>query len=225
MQSIWLISTNTQFLSFFLFHTPSFIIFLYCTFEIKSHNMKFTSFPYNPCAICGMLLPLWFFLVPVQLHVDWLSHSPADPALTLPPISLNKLAQAHTWDSSSYSVPSEGDSDNGRWLCTFSSMCLLISQLIHRALISVQLKIELYSLACPVKELLSKLGKSRKVHVYCSPAVCQTSFNYFEYSEFEQRFTIISSLFFCWVFWLIYKNLALHIWIISACSSSWMKCF
>ncbi|XP_042637660.1 leucine-rich repeat and calponin homology domain-containing protein 1 [Orycteropus afer afer] len=36
----------------------------------------------------------------------------SDPALTLPPISFNKLTQAQTWDSSSYSVPSEGDSDN-----------------------------------------------------------------------------------------------------------------
>ncbi|XP_066091122.1 leucine-rich repeat and calponin homology domain-containing protein 1 isoform X2 [Saccopteryx bilineata] len=35
----------------------------------------------------------------------------SDPALTLP-ISFNKLTQAQTWDSSSYSVPSEGDSDN-----------------------------------------------------------------------------------------------------------------
>lgn len=167
MWSIWLISTNTQFLSFFLFHTPSFIIFLYCTFEIKSHNMKFTSFPYNPCAICGMLLPLWFFLVLVQLHVDWLSRSPADPALTLPPISFNTLTQAQTWDNSSYSVPSEGDSDNGRWLCTFSSMCLLISQLIYWALISVQLKIELCSLACPMKEILSKPGKGSSEKCMC----------------------------------------------------------
>ncbi|XP_058132653.1 leucine-rich repeat and calponin homology domain-containing protein 1 isoform X2 [Dasypus novemcinctus] len=36
----------------------------------------------------------------------------SDPALTLPPISSNKLTQAQTWDSSSYSVPSAGDSDN-----------------------------------------------------------------------------------------------------------------
>ncbi|KAB0401278.1 hypothetical protein E2I00_003949, partial [Balaenoptera physalus] len=36
----------------------------------------------------------------------------SDPALTLPPISFNKLTQAQTWDNSSYSVPSEGDSDN-----------------------------------------------------------------------------------------------------------------
>ncbi|XP_036105846.1 leucine-rich repeat and calponin homology domain-containing protein 1 isoform X1 [Molossus molossus] len=36
----------------------------------------------------------------------------SDPALTLPPISFNTLTQAQTWDSSSYSVPSEGDSDN-----------------------------------------------------------------------------------------------------------------
>ncbi|XP_069859314.1 leucine-rich repeat and calponin homology domain-containing protein 1 isoform X3 [Dipodomys merriami] len=36
----------------------------------------------------------------------------SDPALILPPISFNKLTQAQTWDSSSYSVPSEGDSDN-----------------------------------------------------------------------------------------------------------------
>ncbi|XP_031217856.1 leucine-rich repeat and calponin homology domain-containing protein 1 isoform X3 [Mastomys coucha] len=34
------------------------------------------------------------------------------PALILPPISFNKLTQAQTWDNSSYSVPSEGDSDN-----------------------------------------------------------------------------------------------------------------
>lgn len=123
MQSLWLISTNTQFLSFFLFHAPSFILLLYCTFEMQSHNVKFASFPCNPYAICEMLLPLWFFLVLVQLYADWLSRSPADPALTLPPISFNKLTQAQTWDNSSYSVPSEGDSDNGRWLCTYSSMC------------------------------------------------------------------------------------------------------
>ncbi|XP_017455273.1 leucine-rich repeat and calponin homology domain-containing protein 1 isoform X4 [Rattus norvegicus] len=36
----------------------------------------------------------------------------SDPALILPPVSFNKLTQAQTWDSSSYSVPSEGDSDN-----------------------------------------------------------------------------------------------------------------
>ncbi|XP_063088844.1 leucine-rich repeat and calponin homology domain-containing protein 1 isoform X2 [Cavia porcellus] len=36
----------------------------------------------------------------------------SDPALILPPISFNKLTQAQTWDNSSYSVPSEGDSDN-----------------------------------------------------------------------------------------------------------------
>ncbi|XP_060247425.1 leucine-rich repeat and calponin homology domain-containing protein 1 isoform X1 [Meriones unguiculatus] len=36
----------------------------------------------------------------------------AYPALILPPISFNKLTQAQTWDNSSYSVPSEGDSDN-----------------------------------------------------------------------------------------------------------------
>ncbi|XP_006774250.1 PREDICTED: leucine-rich repeat and calponin homology domain-containing protein 1 isoform X2 [Myotis davidii] len=36
----------------------------------------------------------------------------SDPALTLPPISFNTLTQAQTWDNSSYSVPSEGDSDN-----------------------------------------------------------------------------------------------------------------
>ncbi|XP_057641966.1 leucine-rich repeat and calponin homology domain-containing protein 1 isoform X2 [Chionomys nivalis] len=36
----------------------------------------------------------------------------SDPALILPPISFNKLTQAQTWDNSSYSVPSEGDTDN-----------------------------------------------------------------------------------------------------------------
>uniref|UniRef100_K7GJZ3 Leucine rich repeats and calponin homology domain containing 1 n=1 Tax=Pelodiscus sinensis TaxID=13735 RepID=K7GJZ3_PELSI len=36
----------------------------------------------------------------------------ADPPLTLPPISFNKLTQAQTWDNYSYSIPSEGDSDN-----------------------------------------------------------------------------------------------------------------
>ncbi|XP_029324573.1 leucine-rich repeat and calponin homology domain-containing protein 1 isoform X2 [Mus caroli] len=35
-----------------------------------------------------------------------------DPALILPPISFNTLTQAQTWDNSSYSVPSEGNSDN-----------------------------------------------------------------------------------------------------------------
>lgn len=67
---------------------------------------------------CG---PPGFPLVLVQLSA-WLSRSPADPALTLPPVSFNKLTQAQTWDSSSYSVPSEGDSDNGRCLVVSSSM-------------------------------------------------------------------------------------------------------
>lgn len=92
--------------------------------------MKSTSFPYEPYAICENAAALWFSLVVVQLFVAWLSRSPADPALILPPISFNKLTQAQTWDNSSYSVPSEGDSDNGRWLCTFSSVFSLISQWI-----------------------------------------------------------------------------------------------
>ncbi|XP_074817004.1 leucine-rich repeat and calponin homology domain-containing protein 1 isoform X3 [Natator depressus] len=36
----------------------------------------------------------------------------SDPPLTLPPVSFNKLTQAQTWDNYSYSIPSEGDSDN-----------------------------------------------------------------------------------------------------------------
>ncbi|XP_052520509.1 leucine-rich repeat and calponin homology domain-containing protein 1 isoform X11 [Tympanuchus pallidicinctus] len=36
----------------------------------------------------------------------------ADPSLSLPPVSFNTLTQAQTWDSFSYSIPSEGDSDN-----------------------------------------------------------------------------------------------------------------
>nr|XP_045001295.1 leucine-rich repeat and calponin homology domain-containing protein 1 isoform X2 [Jaculus jaculus] len=36
----------------------------------------------------------------------------SDSALILPPVSFNKLKQAQTWDNSSYSVPSERDSDN-----------------------------------------------------------------------------------------------------------------
>ncbi|XP_076219887.1 leucine-rich repeat and calponin homology domain-containing protein 1 isoform X2 [Aptenodytes patagonicus] len=36
----------------------------------------------------------------------------ADPSLSLPPISFNTLTQAQTWDDFSYSIPSEGDSDN-----------------------------------------------------------------------------------------------------------------
>lgn len=128
MQSIWLMSTNIQFLSFFLFHAPSFILLLYCAFEIKTHVNEIHSISYAPYAIYEMLPPLWFSLVLVQLYADWLSHSPADPALILPPISFNKLTQAQTWDSSSYSVPSEGDCDNGRWLCTSSSIFSLISQ-------------------------------------------------------------------------------------------------
>ncbi|XP_021231741.1 leucine-rich repeat and calponin homology domain-containing protein 1 isoform X8 [Numida meleagris] len=36
----------------------------------------------------------------------------SDPSLSLPPVSFNTLTQAQTWDSFSYSIPSEGDSDN-----------------------------------------------------------------------------------------------------------------
>ncbi|NXL60050.1 LRCH1 protein, partial [Chordeiles acutipennis] len=36
----------------------------------------------------------------------------ADPSLSLPPVSFNTLTQAQTWDSFSYSIPSEGNSDN-----------------------------------------------------------------------------------------------------------------
>ncbi|NXF43426.1 LRCH1 protein, partial [Oceanites oceanicus] len=36
----------------------------------------------------------------------------ADPSLSLPPISFNTLTQAQTWDNFSYSIPSEGESDN-----------------------------------------------------------------------------------------------------------------
>ncbi|NWR03664.1 LRCH1 protein, partial [Paradoxornis webbianus] len=36
----------------------------------------------------------------------------SDPSLSFPPISFNTLTQAQTWDSFSYSIPSEGDSDN-----------------------------------------------------------------------------------------------------------------
>ncbi|XP_049671673.1 leucine-rich repeat and calponin homology domain-containing protein 1 isoform X1 [Accipiter gentilis] len=36
----------------------------------------------------------------------------SDPSLSLPPISFHTLTQAQTWDNFSYSIPSEGDSDN-----------------------------------------------------------------------------------------------------------------
>ncbi|NXF03987.1 LRCH1 protein, partial [Smithornis capensis] len=36
----------------------------------------------------------------------------ADSSLSFPPISFNTLTQAQTWDNFSYSIPSEGDSDN-----------------------------------------------------------------------------------------------------------------
>ncbi|NXH67914.1 LRCH1 protein, partial [Hydrobates tethys] len=36
----------------------------------------------------------------------------SDPSLSLPPISFNTLTQAQTWDNFSYSIPSEGESDN-----------------------------------------------------------------------------------------------------------------
>ncbi|NWV50648.1 LRCH1 protein, partial [Daphoenositta chrysoptera] len=36
----------------------------------------------------------------------------SDPSLSFPPISFNTLTQAQTWDNFSYSIPSEGDSDN-----------------------------------------------------------------------------------------------------------------
>lgn len=127
--------TNARFLSFFLFHAPSFILLLYCAFEFKSHVTKSTSFPYEPYATREMLRPLWFPLVLVHLST-WLSHSPADPALILPPISFNKLTQAQTWDNSSYSVPSEGDTDNGRCFVS-SSMLLWMSQWLYCTLLSV----------------------------------------------------------------------------------------
>lgn len=178
MQSIWLISTNTRFLSFFLFHAPSFILLLYCTFELKSHNTKFASFPYKPYAICEMLLPLWFSLVLVQLYADRLSCSPADPALTLPPISFNKLTQAQTWDSSSYSVPSEGDSDNGRWPCTYSSMCSLISQWMYWTLVSVQLRVDDIRLhACSKNQWVKLESRVQKSAWGLFSSSCRTAFN------------------------------------------------
>ncbi|NXR59160.1 LRCH1 protein, partial [Rhadina sibilatrix] len=36
----------------------------------------------------------------------------SEPSLSFPPISFNTLTQAQTWDNFSYSIPSEGDSDN-----------------------------------------------------------------------------------------------------------------
>ncbi|NXH63970.1 LRCH1 protein, partial [Rhabdornis inornatus] len=36
----------------------------------------------------------------------------SDPSLSFPPISFNTLTQAQTWDNFSYSIPSEGNSDN-----------------------------------------------------------------------------------------------------------------
>lgn len=173
MQSIWLISTNTQFLSFFLFHAPSFILLLYCTFEIKPHNMKFASFPYNLMPFVKCCCPFGFSWVLVQLYADWLSRSPADPALTLPPISFNKLTQAQTWDNSSYSVPSEGDSDNGRWLCTYTSMCSLINQWIYWTFSSVQLKIECFPLhAWQKKSWVSLESEVQKIACgFCSSSL------------------------------------------------------
>lgn len=99
--------------------------------------MKSTPFPCEPYATCEILRPLWFPLVLVQLSA-WLSRSPADPALILP-ISFNKLTQAQTWDSPSYSVPSEGDSDNGRCFVS-SSMLLWISRGLGRTLLRVWLE-------------------------------------------------------------------------------------
>lgn len=61
--------------------------------------------------------------IPTPVH-GWTGyHSPPeDPSLSLPPISFNTLTQAQTWDNFSYSIPSEGDSDNGR-----CSVCNLLS--------------------------------------------------------------------------------------------------
>lgn len=63
-----------------------------------------------------MLLPTLFPPPRSLHHCGWTGcHSPpADPSLSLPPISFNTLTQAQTWDNFSYSIPSEGDSDNGR---------------------------------------------------------------------------------------------------------------
>lgn len=95
----------TTFLSFFSSKITHFVLI---TFELHLHCHA-TLTPYMQCC-CLPSSP-----TPV-LTPPWTGcHSPsADPSLSLPPVSFNTLTQAQTWDSFSYSIPSEGDSDNGR---------------------------------------------------------------------------------------------------------------
>ena len=101
--------------SFFLFCTIFHSFLKNYTFYINHLWITSLSLPYDPNAIYEMLLPplstLWSLY-----HHGWTGYHypPADPSLSLPPISFNTLTQAQTWDNFSYSIPSEGDSDNGR---------------------------------------------------------------------------------------------------------------
>lgn len=168
MRSVWPMSTNTQFLSFFLFHAPSFILLLYCTFEIKSHvnAIHFISIrnlmPFvKRCGPFGFAWSLCNYTRPG-------SRPPADPALILPPISFNKLTQAQTWDNSSYSVPSEGDSDNGRWLCTSSSMFSWMSQWMYWTFLYGKLERVVFTCMLDARNPeQAREVRSRKVHANC----------------------------------------------------------
>lgn len=88
MQSTWLMSTNTQFLSFFLFHAPSVILLLYCTFEIKSHVNESLHFHTNllpfvkccgpfrfPWSLCNCTWPGSLALLQTQPSFSLLSPS------------------------------------------------------------------------------------------------------------------------------------------------------
>lgn len=90
------------------------IHFILITFELHLRHYHTILMPYE------MLLPPF---IPTPVHGWTGCHSPpADPSLSLPPISFNTLTQAQTWDNFSYSIPSEGDSDNGR-----CSICNLLN--------------------------------------------------------------------------------------------------
>lgn len=94
-----------------IFHSFSKIMhFILITFELHLCHYHTILMPYMNCC-CPLLSPRWSLY-----HHGWTGcrSPPADPSLSLPPISFNTLTQAQTWDNFSYSIPSEGDSDNGR---------------------------------------------------------------------------------------------------------------
>ncbi|NWY70622.1 LRCH1 protein, partial [Erithacus rubecula] len=90
---------SEMFLSFFFFFFPmQNDLILWNTSGQTSHNENKDKSP--------TMSPTTSTTIPFGLKPR------SDPSLSFPPISFNTLTQAQTWDNFSYSIPSEGDSDN-----------------------------------------------------------------------------------------------------------------